>query len=85
MHSRAGHARSYARGHLVRPRMGRLWWLSRESPRLKPGECQQDIKAFLNIKKIEYVEVPAGDTEYALSVNGALYNYNAALAWIDKQ
>lgn len=45
----------------------------------------QDIKAFLNIKKIEYVEVPAGDTEYALSVNGALYNYNAALAWIDKQ
>lgn len=45
----------------------------------------QDIKAFLNIKKIEYLEVPAGDTEYALSVNGTLYNYNAALAWIDKQ
>lgn len=45
----------------------------------------QDIKAFLNIKKIEYVEVPAGDTEYALSANGTLYNYNAALAWIDKQ
>ena len=29
----------------------------------------QDIKAFLNIKKIEYTEVPAGDTEYSLSVN----------------
>lgn len=47
--------------------------------------CYQDIKAFLNIKKIEYTEVPAGDIEYALSVNGTLYNYNAALAWIDKQ
>lgn len=45
----------------------------------------QDIKAFLNIKKIEYTEVPAGDTEYSLSVNRTLYNYNAALAWIDKQ
>ena len=45
----------------------------------------QDIKAFLNIKKIEYTEVPAGDTEYSISVNGTLYNYNVALAWIDKQ
>lgn len=44
-----------------------------------------DIKAFLDIKHVEYIEVPAADSSYVLSVDGTLYNYHAALAWVDKQ
>ena len=45
----------------------------------------KDIKAFLTVKNIEDVEAPAADSSYVLNVNGTLYNYHAALAWVDKQ
>lgn len=45
----------------------------------------KDIKAFLTVKNIEHVEAPAADSSYVLNVNGTLYNYHAALAWVDKQ